>query len=73
MEELKWPVLISDLNLNTFGMMWNADCAPGLLAQHQCLVPMLLCVNGQIPKVTLHIVVDACETVEIILTAKQGT
>ena len=32
---------------NTFGMNWNADCEPGLIAQHQCLTSlMLLWLNG---------------------------
>uniref|UniRef100_A0A4W5MN69 Diacylglycerol kinase n=1 Tax=Hucho hucho TaxID=62062 RepID=A0A4W5MN69_9TELE len=32
---------------NTFGMNWNADCEPGLIAQYQCLTSlMLLWLNG---------------------------
>jgi hypothetical protein len=37
-EELDWPAQSPDLNpIETpFGMNWNADCEPGLIAQHQC-------------------------------------
>ena len=32
---------------NTFGISWNADCEPDLIAQHQCpTLPMLLWLNG---------------------------
>ena len=37
-EEHDWPAQSPDLNpSNTFGMNWNANCEPGLIAQHQSL------------------------------------
>jgi hypothetical protein len=46
----KWFVEISVEELdcpaqspsNTFGMNWNADCEPGLIAQHQCPNSLML-------------------------------
>ena len=33
--------------LNTFGMNWNVDCEPGLIAQHRCPTSLvLLWLNG---------------------------
>ncbi|CDR00764.1 unnamed protein product [Oncorhynchus mykiss] len=34
---------------NTFGMNWNADCDPGLIAQHQCPTSLILWLNGSSP------------------------
>ena len=31
--------------LNTFGMNWNTDCEPGLIAKHQCLTSLMLVVE----------------------------
>ena len=42
-EELDWPAQSPDLNpSNTFGMNWNADSEPGLIAQHQCPTSLML-------------------------------
>jgi hypothetical protein len=30
------PSTLNSSPSNTFGMNWNADCEPGLIAQHQC-------------------------------------
>jgi hypothetical protein len=38
---------LNSIPSNTFGMNWNGDCEPGLIAQHQCLTSlMLLWLNG---------------------------
>ena len=41
---------------NTFGMNWNADCEPDLIAQHQCLTSRMVLVADwkQIPAVMFY-------------------
>ena len=57
-EELDWHAqsLISTPS-NTFGMNWNVDCEPCLIAQHQCPTSlMLLQLNGiKFPQQCLNI------------------
>jgi hypothetical protein len=53
----------------TFGMNWNADCEPGLIAQHQCLTSqMLLWLNGSRSNVP-----TSRRRVEAVIAAKGGT
>jgi hypothetical protein len=40
-EELDWPARTS-IPPNTYGMYWNADCEPGLIAQNQCPTSLML-------------------------------
>jgi hypothetical protein len=54
---------------NTFGINWNADCEPGLIAQHQCPTSLiLLWLNGS-PQ---HLVERLPRIVEAVLAAKGG-
>jgi hypothetical protein len=57
----------------TFGMNWNADCEPGLIALHQS-VPNLTdaLVALQVPAMFQHLVKSLPSRVEAVITAKGG-
>jgi hypothetical protein len=54
---------LTSTSSNTFGMNWNADCEPGLIAQHQCLM--------QVPAAMFrHLVESLPSRVETVIAAK---
>ena len=55
---------------NTFGMIWNAVCEPGLIAKHQCPTSlMLLWLNGSKFQ---HLVESIPRIVKAVIAAKGG-
>ena len=60
---------------NTFGMNWNADCEPGLIAQHQCLTSLMLVAEWkQVPAAIFqHLVESLPRRMEAVIAAKGGT
>ena len=57
---------------NTFGMNWNTDCKPGLIAQHQCLTSrMLMAEWKQVPAAMFqHLVESLPRRVEAVIAAQ---
>ena len=60
---------------NTFGMNWNADCEPDLIAQHQCPTSRMFVAEWkQIPAAMFqHFVESLPRRVEAVIVAKGGT
>jgi hypothetical protein len=65
-------VCLTSTPSNTFGMNWNADCEPGLIAQHQCPTSiMLLWLNGsKSQKQCSNTVESLPRRVEAVIAAK---
>ena len=59
---------------NTFGMNWNSDCEPGLIAQHQCPTSLMLVAEWkQVPAAMFqHLVESLPRRVEAVIAAKGG-
>ena len=59
---------------NTFGINWNADCEPGLIAQHQCPTSLMLVAGWkQVPAAMFqHLVKSLHRRVEAVIAAKGG-
>jgi hypothetical protein len=53
--------------LNTFGMNWNADSEPGLIAQHQCTTSLMLMAT-----MFQNLVEHFSRRVEALIAAKGG-
>jgi hypothetical protein len=74
-EELDWLAQSPDLNpSNNFGMTWNADCEPGLIAHHQCPTSLMLMAEWKkTPAATLQHVEECLpRRVEAVIAAKVG-
>ena len=58
----------------TFGMNWNADCEPGLIAQHQCPTSLMLVAEWkQVPTAIFqHLVETLPIGVKAVIAAKGG-
>ena len=71
MLELDWPAQsLTSNQSNTFGMNWNADYEPGLIAQRQCPTSlMLLWLNGS---KSLQPCSKLPRRVEAVIAAKGG-
>ena len=56
------------------GMNWNADCEPGLIAQHQCLTSLMLEAEWmQVPAAMFQNLVESLpRSVEAVIAAKGG-
>ena len=63
-----WPQTQS----KTFGMIWNVDCKPGLIAQHQWPTSLMLVAEcKQVPSAMfLHLVESLPRRVEAVIAAK---
>ena len=57
---------------NIFGMNWNADCEPGLIAQHKCPNVLILVAEWkQVPAAMFqHLVESLPKRVEAVIAAK---
>ena len=57
---------------NTFGMNWNTNLEPGLIAQHQCLTSLMLVTEWkQVPTAMFqHLVESHPRRVEAVIAAK---
>ena len=69
-EELNWPAQSPD-----FGMNWNADYEPGLIAQHQCLTSLMFVAEWKLVPTAMfqHLVESLPRRVEAAIATRGGT
>ena len=74
-KKLDWHRALTSTPSNTFGVNWNADCEPSLIAQHQCLTSLMLVAEWkQVPSAMFQQLVESLpRRVEAVIATKWGT
>jgi hypothetical protein len=64
---------LTSIPSNIFGMNWNADCEPGLIAQHPCRTSLMLMAEWkQVPtSMFQHLVESLPRRVETVIAEKR--